>query len=115
MALIDTAMASNLWIEDKTQLVQSLRLAVTEELSAATTYEKLAYGVKGSGISEFDGEGKPIEIPEDKLSATEASELAKSILEIADDELRHVGKLMRIIDALSEDDKRLMDEGRAEA
>lgn len=115
MALIDTAMAGNSWIEDKTQLVQSLRLAVTEELSAATTYEKLAYGVKRAGISEFNGEGKPIEIPEDKLSVSEADSLAKSILELADDELRHAGKLMRIIDMMSEDDKRLMDEGRAEA
>ena len=115
MALIDTAMAGNTWVEDKTQLVQSLRLAIVEELSAATTYEKLAYGIKRSGVREFDDEGKPYEVPEDKLSATVANELAKSILEIADDELRHVGKLMRIIDLMSEDDKRLMGEGRTEA
>ena len=115
MALIDTAMAGSNWLENKEQLVQSLRLALVEELGAANTYEKLACQVKRSGMQETDSSGNTFVVPEDKLTEAEANSLSERILEIADDEIRHSGKLLQLIEELSGDSKRLMDEGRLEA
>ena len=115
MAFIDTAGAGNSYVDLKSEVVQSIRLAIVEELGAVNTYERLAHGIRRGGMNEFDGEGKPMEVPEGRLSMSEATKLADSVMEIADDELRHVGKLMRIIDLLAPEDRKVMDEGRLEA
>ena len=115
MALIDTREAGSTYLDTKSGMVQSIRLAIVEEFGAANTYERLATGIRQSGWSNFGPDGKPVEVPDGRLSVEQANKLAESIMEIADDELRHVGKLMRIIEELSPEDKVVMDEGRAEA
>lgn len=115
MALIDTAMAGTNWLEHKEEMVQSLRLALVEELAAANTYEKLAYAIGRSGMPDHDFDGNPVVVPEDRLTVQEAKNLCGAILEIKDDELTHTGKLMRIIDMLSPETARLVEQGRNEA
>ena len=115
MALIDTAGAANTWVNSNQELVQSLRLAVAEECAAANTYERLATGILNSAVPGYDQEGKARAIPEGRLSVDEAKALSNAILEIARDESRHTGKLLRLIKELSPDTASDLVAGEAEA
>lgn len=115
MALIDTSSAGSQWVDDTGDLVRSLRLALVEELAAVNTYEKLACGVRRSGFTGVDADGNPLPVPEDRLSVEEAKAIAESILEIAHDELTHVGKIGEIINMLSPATKAAITEGAAGA
>lgn len=111
MALIDTSAAGSQWIDNNRDLVTSLRLALVEELAAVNTYERLACGIRRSGFSGFDGEGRSLPVPEDRISTDAANALADSVLEIAHDELTHVGKITEMINMLSPEAKAAIAEG----
>lgn len=113
MAFIDTSAAGSQWIDNNKDLVVSLRLALVEELAAVNTYERLACGIRRSGFYGFDPDGKPLQVPADRLTVDAADALADSIMEIAHDELTHVGKITEMINMLSPESKTAIAEGAA--
>lgn len=115
MALIDTSGAGSVWLDDKKGIVRAMRLAVCEELAAINTYKGMAEGIARCGFFGTDETGKPLPVPENRLSVEEAKAFSDAILEIAEDELKHVGKLMKLIEILEPDASRILAEGAAEA
>ena len=115
MAMIDTAGAGSMWVDDNKALVQSLRLALCEELAAVNTYERLAEGIRRSGFNPVDTEGKPLPTPEGRLSIQDAKAFAESVLEIARDETRHIGKIQKLIELLDPSVVSTLAEGATEA
>ena len=113
MAMVDTSAAGSQWIDDNKELVRSLRLALVEELAAVNTYERLACGVRRSGFSGLDVDGRALPVPADRISTEAANALADSIMEIAHDELTHVGKITEMINMLSPEAKAAIAEGAA--
>jgi len=99
MALVDTlACQGPMEFSNICEVARAIKMALVDELSADTTYEKIAEGARNGGF----------------LVAETEEFIEATLIEIMDDERKHQGKLLSILTRIDEDYANRLAEGSTE-